>query len=125
MGSHLRCSIIPVGIPPGIPPIPPGIPPGIKTGSRVGLAGSHLTFLPGQLYATNQNACIFATKCNEIHSIILFIMDYFVIFVSSPSPYPPNNNNNNYSSVSFLVQLVLVYSMLFLNFLIKAKIKLQ
>ena len=47
VGSHPGRSIIPVGIPPGIPPIPPGIPPGIKTGSRVGLAGSCLTFLPG------------------------------------------------------------------------------
>ena len=38
VGPHPRHSIIPVS---------PGIPPGIKTGSRVGLAESRLTFLPG------------------------------------------------------------------------------
>ena len=36
MGSHAGCSII-----------PGGIPPGTHLGSQVGLAGSHLIFLPG------------------------------------------------------------------------------
>ena len=43
MGSHAGCSIIP----PGIPPEKGGIPPGTHLGSQVGLAGSHLIFLPG------------------------------------------------------------------------------
>ena len=52
MGSQVGClpgrSIIPDGIPGGIPPISGGIPPGINLGSQVGLAGSRLTFLPGE-----------------------------------------------------------------------------
>ena len=47
MGSHLGCSIIPGGIPSGIPLKKGGIPPGTHLGSQLGLAGSHLTFLPG------------------------------------------------------------------------------
>ena len=39
MGSHAGCSII--------PPEKGGIPPGTHLGSQVGLAGSHLIFLPG------------------------------------------------------------------------------
>ena len=61
----MGCSIIPGGIPPekgGIPPekggIPPekgGIPPGTHLGSQVGLAGSHLIFLPGHEHDTQAN----------------------------------------------------------------------
>ena len=46
-GSHVGGSKIPVGIPGGIGGIPPGIPPGTNLGSQAGLAGSRLTFLPG------------------------------------------------------------------------------
>ena len=50
-GSHVGCSIIPGGI----PPEKGGIPPGTHLGSQVGLAGSHLIFLPGHEHDTQAN----------------------------------------------------------------------
>ena len=85
MGSHLGCSIIPGGIPSGIPLKKGGIPPGRHLGSQLGLAGSHLIFLPGMLMLMLMlmRLCLcLCTSENSIRQISGFVLLFMLMLMS-------------------------------------------